>query len=148
LGLKVPRVLLPKKGLDLTKWCVIACDQYTSQPEYWKSVKDIVKDVPSTLNLIFPEVYLGDEKWNQEVIQKIKEKMCEYDRDGILEAQDPGFVLLDRQTPHVASRKGVSAAFPHLFPPCFVASIMRTAFKSFPVCSLWERHRINGPSKA
>ena len=74
LGLKVPRVLLPKKGLDLTKWCVIACDQYTSQPEYWKSLKDIVKHAPSTLNLIFPEVYLGDEKWNQEVIQKSRKK--------------------------------------------------------------------------
>ena len=153
LVLKVPRVLLPKKGLDLTKWCVIACDQYTSQPEYWKSLKDIVKDAPSTLNLTFPEVYLGDEKWNQEVIQKIKEKMCEYDRDRILEAQDPGFVLLDRQTPHVASRKGVSAAFPQLFPPCFVSSVgHEDSLQVFPGMQalyafiIWEGHRINGPS--
>merc|ERR1719265_672513 len=60
IGLKVPRVLLPKKGTDLTKWCVVACDQYTSQPQYWKSVKEVVGAAPSTLHLIFPEVYLGD----------------------------------------------------------------------------------------
>ena len=107
LGLKVPRVLLPRKGLDLNKWCVIACDQYTSQPDYWKSVKDIVKDAPSTLNLIFPEVYLGDAKANQQIIRGIRDKMYEYDRDRILEPQHPGFVLIDRKTPHVPSRKGL-----------------------------------------
>eukprot|EP00438_Fugacium_kawagutii_P017782 Skav205865 [mRNA] locus=scaffold766:160519:163899:+ [translate_table: standard] len=102
LGLKVPQVVLPRKGLDLTKWCVIACDQYTSQPQYWESVKNFVKDEPSTLNLIFPEVYLGDAKTNQKIIRGINDKMCEYERDRVLEALDPGFVLIDRQTPHVA----------------------------------------------
>ncbi|CAK9004228.1 unnamed protein product [Durusdinium trenchii] len=110
LGLKVPRVLLPRQGLDFTKWCVIACDQYTSQPEYWKAVKDIVKDAPSTLNLIFPEVYLGDAKGNQQIIRGIRDKMYEYDRDRILEPQHPGFVLIDRKTPHVSSRKGLLVA--------------------------------------
>jgi len=110
IGLKVPRVLLPRQGLDLTKWCVIACDQYTSQPQYWKDVKDLVKDAPSTLNLIFPEVYLGDTKSNQEMIVRIRDKMHEYDRDRVLVPQHPGFVLLDRKTPHAASRKGLLVA--------------------------------------
>lgn len=108
LGLKVPRVLLPRKGLELTKWCVIACDQYTSQPLYWKSVKDIVQEAPSTLNLIFPEVYLGDKAHNQQIIRRIRDKMYEYDRDHFLEVQHPGFVLIDRKTPHVPSRRGPS----------------------------------------
>ncbi|CAE7255695.1 FOLD4 [Symbiodinium necroappetens] len=110
IGLKVPRVLLPRKGLDLTKWCVVACDQYTSQPQYWKDVKQLVGDSPSTLNLIFPEVYLGDAKSNQQIIRGIRDKMHEYDRDRILVPQHPGFVLLDRKTPVVSSRKGLLVA--------------------------------------
>jgi len=54
-----PEVLLPRQGLDLTKWAVVACDQYTSEPEYWNKVQECVGEEPSTLNLIYPEVYLG-----------------------------------------------------------------------------------------
>lgn len=110
IGLKVPQILLPRKGLDLTKWCVIACDQYTSQPEYWKDVKETVGEAPSTLHLIFPEVYLGDKKHNQQVIKGIKNKMYEFDRDRLLVPQHPGFVLIDRKTPAVESRKGLLVA--------------------------------------
>lgn len=67
-------ILLPK-DTDLTKWSVVACDQYTSQPEYWEKAEKIVGNSPSTLNLIFPEAYLlqGDER-----IAKINAKMSEY----------------------------------------------------------------------
>ena len=58
IGIQIPQVYLPKSGTDLTKWAVIACDQFTSQPEYWNNVEKIVGDAPSTLNLTFPEVYL------------------------------------------------------------------------------------------
>ena len=43
-------VLLPKAGVDMTKWSVIACDQYTSQPAYWEEVEKLVGDAPSTLD--------------------------------------------------------------------------------------------------
>ena len=52
IGIQVPDLLLPSKDVDLTKWPVIACDQFTSQPEYWEDVKKIVGASPSTLNLI------------------------------------------------------------------------------------------------
>ena len=58
IAIQVPRYLFAPAGVDLTKWAVIACDQFTSQPEYWEKVEEIVGDAPSTLNLIFPEVYL------------------------------------------------------------------------------------------
>ena len=58
LGFQIPQVLLPKAGTDLTRWAVIACDQFTSQPEYWNDVERTVGDAPSTLRLILPEVYL------------------------------------------------------------------------------------------
>ena len=52
--MKIPfkrvNILLPK-NTDMTKWSVVACDQYTSEPEYWNSVKEIVGENPSTLNL-------------------------------------------------------------------------------------------------
>jgi len=51
-------ILLPVEGLDLTRWSVIACDQYTSEPEYWERVAAFVGSAPSTYYLIYPEVYL------------------------------------------------------------------------------------------
>lgn len=60
LAIGRPDVLLPGQGIDLTKWAVVACDQYTSEPEYWKKAREFVGEEPSTLNLIYPEVYLGE----------------------------------------------------------------------------------------
>lgn len=109
IGLMVPRLLLPRSDVDLTKWCVIACDQYTSEPEYWQRVTDFVGDAPSMLNLIYPEVYLP-QKRDAEIIEHTSQMMQEYMNTGILEAQEPGFVLIDRRTPSVASRKGLLVA--------------------------------------
>ena len=52
-------ILLPNDGIDMEKWSVIACDQFTSQADYWDAVEKYVADVPSTLNVVFPEIYLG-----------------------------------------------------------------------------------------
>lgn len=51
-------ILLPKAALDYEKWSVIACDQFTSEPEYWHRVAETVGDAPSTLNFVVPEVFL------------------------------------------------------------------------------------------
>ena len=59
VGVFVPHMLLPNKNVDLTRWAVVACDQYTSQPEYWEETERIVGDAPSTLRLMLPEMYLG-----------------------------------------------------------------------------------------
>ena len=53
---------LPAAGTDLSKWCVVACDQFTSQPEYWQKASEIVGSAPSTLNIIYPEVYLNEDE--------------------------------------------------------------------------------------
>ena len=42
---KKANILLPKKGIDMTKWSVVACDQYTSEPEYWKEVDSIARNI-------------------------------------------------------------------------------------------------------
>ena len=56
--IRLPKLLMPREGIDLSKWAVIACDQYTSQPDYWNNADAIVGDAPSTLRLTLPEVYL------------------------------------------------------------------------------------------
>ena len=54
---KRANILLPKNA-EMEKWAVVACDQYTSEPEYWKEVENIVGDAPSTLKITLPEIYL------------------------------------------------------------------------------------------
>ncbi|MDT8444596.1 MAG: DUF1015 domain-containing protein [Desulfuromonadales bacterium] len=109
LALQVPTILLPKTDIDLSRWAVIACDQYTSEPEYWQAVERLVADHPSTLRLVFPEVYL-EEADSDKRIAAINASMDQYLADGVLQAQQPGFVLLDRQTSHAPSRKGLVVA--------------------------------------
>ena len=109
LALGIPTILLPKAGIDLSRWAVIACDQYTSEPEYWQAVDRLVADHPSTLRLIFPEVYLEGDDIDKR-IDDINASMDQYVADGVLVAQQPGFILLDRQTSHVPSRKGLVVA--------------------------------------
>ncbi len=109
MGLQVPTLLLPQTGADLTKWAVVACDQYTSQPDYWARVEALVDDAPSTLRLILPEAYLGaaDEALR---IAAIQEAMRRYLAEGVLEPQPPGMVLVERETSRGRTRRGLIAA--------------------------------------
>ncbi|MEL7645841.1 MAG: DUF1015 domain-containing protein [Anaerolineaceae bacterium] len=95
IGVKVPRILLPGRSVDLTRWAVIACDQFTSQPEYWERVDEFVGDAPSTLRMILPEVWLHSPDV-QTRIQATQQAMRQYLQDGIFDAQD-GFVLVERE---------------------------------------------------
>ena len=70
-------IFLPKEVTDMTKWSVVACDQFTSEPEYWEDVYQIVGDAPSTGRLILPEVYL-EEADVEERIQTVHENMESY----------------------------------------------------------------------
>ena len=109
IWVKIPEIYLPKKWTDLEKRAVVACDQYTSQPEYRDKVKNIVGDAQSTLKITFPEIYL--EWWNKsEIIENITKTMHEYEENWILENQWIWFVYIERQTSHVPVRKGLILA--------------------------------------
>ncbi len=95
VGVLVPEILLPPQGTDMYKWAVVACDQFTSQKEYWEEARRIIGDAPSTLDLILPEAWLGAQD-EQERIARIKEKMQEYLHNGTLVKQPQGFVLVER----------------------------------------------------
>jgi hypothetical protein len=96
LGFQFPEILLPNANIDLKKWAVIACDQFTSQPEYWNQVRDFVKDSPSTFHMILPELYLGTEQ-EKERIPETKKAMDAYLQEGIFHSVH-GTVLVKRTT--------------------------------------------------
>ena len=104
IGIQIPQFYLPKKGLDLTKWAVIACDQFTSQPDYWQRVEQTVGDSPSTLKLIFPEVFL-EKSGEAERIQSIQATMRAYLDKGILQPRE-GLIYVERRVGG-KTRKGI-----------------------------------------
>ncbi|MBR4434970.1 MAG: DUF1015 domain-containing protein [Clostridia bacterium] len=108
IGIKVPELMMPKKGVDLTKWAVVACDQYTSQPDYWNECERIVGDAPSTLRLMLPEIYL-EKEGEAERIAEIRKTMDEYVKTGILENRGEGFVFT-RRTVDGKTRNGLVVA--------------------------------------
>lgn len=106
IGIQIPQVYLPKAGTDLNKWAVIACDQFTSEPEYWHEVEKIVGDAPSTLNLTFPEVLL-EKPGEEERIKSIQTTMQKYMDEGILLPRD-GLIYVERTVnPSGKTRKGI-----------------------------------------
>jgi hypothetical protein len=109
IALCVPRILLPRPGTDLTRWAVVACDQYTSQPGYWEGVREFVGDCPSTFNLILPELYL-DTRQEPAIAARIQTHMRRYLSEGVLEEQPPGFMLVERTTSPDCIRRGLVVA--------------------------------------
>ncbi len=74
-------ILIPKKSVDMHKWSVVACDQYTSEPAYWNEVNSIVGSSPSTLGLTLPEIYLEEPDVQSRIAQinANMQKMLEQD---------------------------------------------------------------------
>ena len=107
-GMKVPEILLPKK-VDLSRWSVIACDQWTQDRDYWKKAAEIAGSEPSTLNIIFPEVYLGDDG-RKERIAKIQNTMKEYLADGVFGSPVNSFIYIERTSTYGRKRNGLVVA--------------------------------------
>ena len=101
------RILLPNVS-DMTAWATIACDQFTSEPDYWNELKGIVGDKKSTLNLTLPEIYLEDGA--DERIKNINKNIKTYLSGGVFKSLENGFVLTVRKTPFVPRRIGLMAA--------------------------------------
>ncbi len=95
IGVKVPELLLPNRDADMAKWAVVACDQYTSQPDYWEETQRIVGAAPSALNIMLPEFYL-DKPDEAERIISINAHMKEYMNSDVLTNRGEGFVFVRR----------------------------------------------------
>lgn len=100
-------ILLPNTE-SFEKWAVIACDQFTSQPEYWQEVKETVGPVPSSLNLVLPECYLqpGYEK----LIPGINANMQKYLDEELFKVYPDSYIYVERTLMSGAIRKGLIGA--------------------------------------
>ncbi|HOD07673.1 DUF1015 domain-containing protein [Myxococcota bacterium] len=108
VGIAVPDVLLPADANAAQRWAVVACDQYTSQPEYWEQVKKTVGNAPSTLNIIYPEVFLNEPEADKENrIGSIHRSMREYLDGGLFESRE-GLIYVER-TVEGRTRRGLMA---------------------------------------
>ncbi|MDD6434847.1 MAG: DUF1015 domain-containing protein [Clostridiales bacterium] len=107
-GFHIPEIMVPAEGTDYSKWAVVACDQFTSEPEYWDEVESIVGDAPSTLRLMLPELYL-DKPGEAEKIVAIRKAMTDYLDNGILRKLPAGCMLVKR-TAEGRSRLGLVIA--------------------------------------
>ncbi len=94
IGVQIPTIYLPRPGVDMTRWAVVACDQHTSEPEYWKKVEQIVDGSPSTLHLILPEIYLGKPGEDDRIRQILMAMRNSLDQ-GVLEAHT-GLMYVER----------------------------------------------------
>ena len=110
LGIAVPEILFPREGTDLSKWATIACDQFTSQPEYWDEVLKVVGDAPSTLNMQMPEAWLTETESRPSHEASIPEVMNRYLSNGTLKELPEGFIFVKRQT-STGIRRGLLVLF-------------------------------------
>lgn len=99
-------ILVPKNSVDMSKWSVIACDQYTSEPEYWKQVYSNVDSSPSTLNLILPELYLEDDDVASR-IENIHDSMNKYLSDDIFDEYNNAMIYVERMQSNGILRQGI-----------------------------------------
>ncbi len=99
-------ILIPQ-NVDFSKWSVVACDQYTSEPEYWEDVKELTENSPSTLNIVFPEVYLseGDDR-----IKEINATMQKYIDNNVFKELKNSLIYVERTIGNGKIRHGIVGA--------------------------------------
>ena len=102
---KKANILLPK-NCDMTKWSVVACDQYTSEKDYWLDVEKIVGNNPSTLNLTLPEIYLEEENINER-IENINNNMKQLMNENFFNEYANSMIYLRRKQKDGKIREGI-----------------------------------------
>ncbi|MBQ1537559.1 MAG: DUF1015 domain-containing protein [Ruminococcus sp.] len=105
----VPADILLPNDTDLSKWAVIACDQFTSEPEYWEETREITKNNVSTLDLILPEVYLGEADVDER-IDRIHKNMYGYLDSGVFEELPQALIYVERTQTDGILRAGLVGA--------------------------------------
>ena len=97
IGIAIPRILLPRADIDISRWAVIACDQHTTDADYWQRVEQRVSEAPSSLRLVLPEIYLSSDDLERR-ITTIHNTMRSYLAQGLLVDQGELLVLVEHHT--------------------------------------------------
>ena len=106
IGVRPDELLLPASHVEKEKWAAVACDQYTSQPEYWERVDQYVGEAPSTLRLILPESKLESNNVEEE-IAKINQNMENYLKEERLRSLDNSLLYIERKLEGGKTRFGL-----------------------------------------
>ncbi|MCI8328567.1 MAG: DUF1015 domain-containing protein [Oscillibacter sp.] len=106
LGFYPADILLPREGTDMTKWAVVACDQFTSQPEYWRAVEENVGDAPSALRLILPEAALNGPDVDAR-IAAVNAAMEKYLSEGLFRELKDSLLYIERVQSDGKTRHGL-----------------------------------------
>ncbi|MGI5977184.1 MAG: DUF1015 domain-containing protein [Candidatus Limivicinus sp.] len=101
-------ILIPKSGHE--KWASIACDQYTSQPEYWEKAYEIAGGSPSCLHITLPEIFLNSGGY-EERIKSINTEMYKYLDEGVFREYRNALILVERSLSNGRLRRGIVGAF-------------------------------------
>ena len=105
-ALKPADILVPKESVDMEKWAVIACDQYTSEPEYWNKTAEIVGNDYSSLNMILPEIYLEDSDVSDR-ISNLHNTMEKYLSENIFDEYKDSMIYVERIQSNGILRAGI-----------------------------------------
>lgn len=106
---KPTNILLPKETTDMSKWAVVACDQYTSEPDYWAKTEQIVGDAPSTLKITLPEIYL-EQEGVEDRIKSIHASMADYLAKDVFAEYENALVYIERTQDDGKVRAGIVGA--------------------------------------
>ena len=105
---RIPKILIPNKKVDLEKWATIACDQFCARPKYWEELEKVVGENPSTLRLTCPEIYLNKGDLDER-IDGVQKEMTKYLNDGLFNEYE-SFVLVEREVENGRKRVGLMIA--------------------------------------
>ena len=105
LAFRPADILLPQ-NCDYTKWSVVACDQYTSQPEYWQEVEELVGSAPSTLRLILPESCLDGPSVETDIME-VNNTMTRYLREERFRTLPASLIYVERRLDNLRLRRGL-----------------------------------------
>ena len=98
------KILLPKENPET--WAVIACDQFSSEREYWDRVTETVGNRPSTLNMVVPEAYLGSISMEEASLSR-NEKMAQYLAEDVFCEYDNALIYVEREITGGKIRRGI-----------------------------------------
>ncbi len=108
LGICPADIMVPQERCDLKKWSVVACDQFTSDADYWRQTEEFVGDAPSALRVTFPEIYLNDRP--AERIGKINHTIRQYMNEGVFREYKNAIFFVRRTLHSGAVRRGLVLA--------------------------------------
>ncbi len=101
-------ILIPKTQ-DKSAWSVVACDQYTSEADYWEKVREITENRPSSFHIILPEIYLEEDGVDKR-IEKINANMKNYCKDDIFDLYSSSYLYVERTQHNGKVRRGIIGA--------------------------------------